>query len=439
MGIKKRAFTENGIAGHSENAHTINSRTIISNPEPQIYTLHDNTDGFIALLKKIKAETMQRHYKLPQIAAYLDEWTEKDCYVSMNTFFTPKRLVTNLREIRAAFVDIDCYNTEFTAEQIEMRLRADYFGREIPVPNMIIHSGRGLNLVWFLEPMSGLAVDRWGRLQKAIVDKLAEWGADKKATDAARVFRLAGSTNSKNNARVYAEVLHDYRYEFAEIVDDYFPEIKKAAVAPAPQKQPQKKRRANTSVKRLFNEYTLLKARMSDMEQLTNVRSGNMEGCREYALFLYRYWALMESGSKEKAKTAMLKLNQQFKGPLPDREALADTQSAERYFESVEPFKITNAKVIEWLNITKEEQQQLQTIISAAEKRRRNTEYQQNKRRAAGVQTMDEYNADRKAQKAENAAYLAELKVKYPNATQRELAAFMGVSPMTVNRLLKTL
>lgn len=434
MGIKKRAITSNVLA--DEGKSSISNNISIANPTTQIHKLHNDTDGFIALLRKINDGVIQRHYKVETIAEHLKEWMTYDSYISMNTFYTPKRLITNLREIRTAFVDIDCYNTGFTPVQIDMLLRADYFGREIPTPNMIIYSGRGLNLVWFLEPLSGLAVDRWDKLQRTIATKCRSIGADLKAIDAARIFRLAGSINSKNNEIVYFELLHEYRYEISEIVEEYFPEITKS-VAPPKTKKPKTKSKANRGVRRLFNEYTLLKARLSDIPTLINQREGKMEGCREYALFLYRYWRLCETGSKEQAKTDMLMINDMFEKPLLEREALSDTKSAERYYDGDEAFKITNARIIEWLNITDEEQRCLATIISPAEKRRRDREYRQEKRRSEGVKSQSEYNDQRKADKAEKVAYLKELKAKYPKATQRELAAFMGVSVGTINNLLK--
>lgn len=80
-----------------------------------------------------------------------------------------------------------------------------------------------------------------------------------------------------------------------------------------------------------------------------------MEGCREYALFLYRYWALVDYGDKDKAIREMLKVNDMFNDPLPQREATADTKSAERYYDSTEPFRITNEKIIQWLSISNDE------------------------------------------------------------------------------------
>lgn len=404
---------------------------IIGNPIGQIRVLHDDADGYIALFKKTKDGTSQYHYKRHEIEQHVNSWLETDSYISMNTFYTPKRLVTNLKQIRTAFVDIDCQNIGQSAELTAFLLKRDYFDKTIPAPNMLIYSGRGLNLVWFLDPLSGLAVERWGKLQKALYETVKSLGADSKATDAARVFRIAGSVNSKSRSEVYCEVLHEGKYTFDEIITDYFPRVLNTA-----KKVQEPKKKTKSNVKHLFNEYTLIKARMTDLNTLTELRSGQMDGCREYALFLHRYWALVERDNKELAISTMLELNYRFSKPLREREALADTKSAERYYDGDEPFKIKNETLIEWLGITKDEQQHLNTIISSSEKRRRNTEYQKSKRRESGMKERSEYEADRQSVKAERLEQLRKLKSEQPKATQKVLAELLGVSLPTIKKYI---
>lgn len=432
--IPKQDFS--ALPKRSEKA--INSLEIITNPAVQIKHLHEKTDGYIAFFRKNNIKTHTRHYKLDELPAVLKEWITADSYLSMNTFYTPRRVVTNLREIRSAFVDIDCYNVGFTSEQMAIRLKEDYFGTVLPVPNMLIHSGRGLNLVWFLDPISGLAVERWNKLQRAILNTVKDLGADPAAVDAARVFRLAGSVNSKSQTVVSAEILHEYRYTFDEIVEEYFPAIKKRVKQPKKGSRPNRlKKPTSSSVKRLWNEYTLIVARTKDIEKIVEIKNrlGITEGYRERALFLYRYWVLVLSDDKEKAKEQMLKLNSRMLKPLPERTLLQDTKSAERYYDSEEPFKITHRKVIEWLDIKSDEyQREMNTIITRSEDLRRDREYRREKR---GSVSWDEHTARIAAQKDEKVARLAKIKEENPGATQRELAALMGVSVGTINNLLK--
>lgn len=431
MGIKKESFAGNVRADISKDQ----SPYIIANPNGQIKLLHEDTSGFIALFRKTKDGTRQYHYKRHEIEQHLHEWMYPDSYISMNTFYTPKRLITNLKEIRAAYVDIDCHNVGASAESTAVMLKRDYFGKSIPTPNMMIYSGRGLNLVWFMDPLSGLAIDRWDKLQKAIYETVKGLGADNGALDAARVFRLAGTTNSKSGNQVFCEVLSEARITFNSFVKDYFPNILKRPKKPV--KVLERKSNTKGRVAHLYNGYTLIKARMKDIETLTALRNGNMEGCREYALFLYRYWALVDTNDQERAKEAMLKVNNSFSEPLPEREALGDTKSAEKYHESEVPFKISSGKIIKWLNITKEEQKEMLNIISPTEKKHRNTLSKREKRRENGVLERSEYDAGRKTVVADRKQQLQQLLELHPEWSNVKLSEEMGISEGYVRKLKK--
>lgn len=435
MGIKKESIFGNVRADIGNGYDSF----IIANPIGQIKHLHENAEGYIALFRKNKGVTSQYHYKREDIEEHVNDWVyhnwrTQDSYVSMNTFFTPKRLVTNLKEIRTAFVDIDCQNIGISAEEMALILERDYYGKSIPKPNLVIYSGRGLNLIWFLNPISGLAIARWGRLQKAIYNVVKSLGADSKSSDAARVFRIAGGHNTKNGAQVYCVLEREQRYEYDEIVTDYFPELRRRT------RKPQSGKKRNPGlIKHLHTERTLLIARMNDINTLVDLRAGKMQGCREYALFLQRYWSLALQGSKEEAIDVMLMLNSRFGKPLREREALADTKSAERYYDSGEPFKTKHETLIEWLDISIEEQRHLSTIISPGEKRRRDTAKQRDRRRDAGVQERGEYENARQSKKAQQLKRLQDLQLEYPDATQKILAEKLGVSVRTVKNYVAEL
>src|SRR5690606_39023411 len=67
----------------------------------------------------------------------------------------------------------------------------------IPSPSYVLDTGRGLLLVWLHEMIPAAAASRWAAVEKCIVAALADFGADRKATDVARVFRVVFSANSK--------------------------------------------------------------------------------------------------------------------------------------------------------------------------------------------------------------------------------------------------
>jgi Winged helix-turn-helix DNA-binding len=93
------------------------------------------------------------------------------------------------------------------------------------------------------------------------------------------------------------------------------------------------------------------------------------------------------------------------------------------------------------LDITEEEQRHLSTIIGANEKRRRTRErvreHMREKRGTKG--TREEYNAQRRADKERTKELLKRLLEKQPNATNKELAEFLGLSVRQIQNLKREL
>lgn len=69
----------------------------------------------------------------------------------MSTFYKPMRRMENIKDLTCNFIDLDTYNTKFTNTQIIMNLEENYFNIVVPIPSLIIESGRGLTLIWLIE------------------------------------------------------------------------------------------------------------------------------------------------------------------------------------------------------------------------------------------------------------------------------------------------
>ncbi len=67
----------------------------------------------------------------------------------------------------------------------------------MPHPSYVLSTGRGLVCVWLTELLPRTALSRWNAVQKRLCEALEWFGADRRALDAARVFRLSGSVNSR--------------------------------------------------------------------------------------------------------------------------------------------------------------------------------------------------------------------------------------------------
>lgn len=406
------------------------------------------TDGWITLAKKDgKSQRFyQHHYKPEELAGALSKWTGEDIYYSQNSFFKPQRRIDNIRQLRSLYVDLDVYNLGLTPEWVLGKLELEYFRQSIPEPNMVIFSGRGLVLIWNIDPVPYMAMPLWRSLETCFLDTLKDLGADPKASDPARIFRLAGTINSKSQAVVTAEYLHDYRYDIHDLKFDYLPELN-TEVSTA------KKKGRKSKVVRMFNTFTLHLARAKDIAKLVELRGGQVKNYREYICFLFRYFTCCYTSDPQQALDETMDLNNEFAEPLPEREVRSATRNAETAWAARSDAKanelarsmgypgagyfLTNKKIIEWLDITPEEQKEMSTIIGAEEKRRRNRLSKEKSRRANGVRPMEEYNQERKKTVETKTQKLKRLMKKHPEWSNVRLAKEMGVSEGYIRKLKK--
>lgn len=414
-----------------------------------IFFQHDGADGFITLAKKENGKFIQRHYRPEQLAEQLTNYMGEDIFYSQNTFYKPQRRIENIRQLRNLYIDLDCYLFNYDPDFVVRKLELEYFKQSIPEPNLIIFSGRGVVLVWLIEPVPYKALPLWNAVQQYFLEQLKDVGGDPKAADAARVFRLAGSINSKNGAEVHVEYRHGYRYALRDIQYDYLPEL-----TPKP-KTERKKPGRRKKVVQLFNIYSLNHARILDITKLVELRNYQVTGYREVICFLYRYWMCCFCNDTEEAYRQTLELNNTFTYPLPERELKSATRSAEKAYEARSNkeaneraikrgypgagYNISNAKLIRWLDITQEEMEHMKTIFNPAEKRRRDRIRKDKERRESGIRTKEQrLEDDRKAmlEKVEKIRLALE---ENPNLSIRQLVQTTGIPRSTVQRLKKHL
>lgn len=411
---------------------------------------HYDADGFITIAKKDKVSGTfkQYHYNSPeQLAENLSEWIGDDVFFSQNTFYKPARRIENIRQLRSLYIDLDFYLFNYEPSWVIGKLEHEFFGQSIPEPNIIIFSGQGIVLIWLIEPVPYKALPLWQAVQKYMLKELESLGGDPKAVDAARIFRIAGSRNTKNGAYVRTEYRHDYRYDLHQIQQDYLPELK-------PKKKQQTKGRKKKIVQ-LFNIYSLHFARIRDIHKLIELRNGHMPHMRETTCFLYRYWMCCYLEDTEEALRATLELNDEFDRPLTPREVERATRSAEKAWEARSNkeadkiakekgypgagYNISNAKLIEWLDISQEEMEHLSTIINPKEKRRRDLTAKEKARRLAGIRPMEEYNMERKQQVDEKAEIIKKAIAENPGISTKKLATVTGIPRSTCQRILKSI
>ncbi|WP_331491128.1 winged helix-turn-helix domain-containing protein, partial [Clostridioides difficile] len=399
-----------------------NAKNIEINDINNLEIIHSKSKGYITLASKNEQRFTQWHYKINELEDRYSELIDKkvNVYISHNTFYKPQRRIENIKELNAIFIDIDCYNTDYTKEAVKFFIEKDLNGI-IPNPTMLVDSGRGLYYVLKLEPVPNKALPLWYAIQRYIYNQLKEFGADAKALDPTRVLRATGTINSKTQTEVEIIDYDGYTYTLKEIQENYLPELK--------EKKKKSKGRPKKVVS-LFNEYSLYHARLNDLIKICELRSYDMEGCREVTLFLYRYFTCCFMEDEVQALECTLELNKCFVKPLSDNEVVKHTKSAETAYK-VKKYKFKNSTLIDLLGITEEEQKHLKSIIGTNEKyRRKNIKRNENRRNENGL-------TNREQEKQYRISKILELKNKGLN--QSEIARDIGISRQAVSKLLKSL
>jgi len=428
---------------------------------------------YIALGKKCpNSQTgwYQRCYRPGELPDVLRDpsWGEgRDVYFSLNNFFLPQRASNWTRDIRGLYVDIDYYKLDrwksYRPEAMLEYIFLEYVeeGR-LPKPSYVIFSGTGLQLVYLVNPVDYLndkAFRLWKKLQDYLIQTLRDVGADPACSDPARVFRLAGTYNSKTGRRIYLVQYLAEPYSMEILADEWLPELvphgKPSATSlqnPTPRRKPSRHSKSqNGSRKTEFSPRTLHLARARDLEKLVRLRRGEMDGYRECTLFLYRYLMLLLTNDPQEALEKTRRLNEMFSEPLPPKEVEQATRSAEKMWQSQNEkagcsinrknpasyqtlsYFYSNEKIIEQLNISHEEQRELATIIGPEEKKRRDRERKEQRRRAANRPTRL-MNTARMEEKIRQVRQILEA---HPGLSIRQISRMTGFSKSSVQRYLK--
>lgn len=365
-----------------------------------INTLHKNSEGFITVAK------MKKHWQQYYFEGINDlsiNLNDKDVYISQNTFNNRSRRLTHLKELKALYIDIDCYKVNLSKEAVKYFMENDLYG-QIPVPNMLIDSGRGLYYIIFLENTKVEDLPKWQLVERYLYEKLKKLGADNKALDATRVLRVVGSTNSKNNELVKVIDTYDYQYTLDEIIENYIPEVNEDRKEKQKPLGERKKGRKKKFVS-LFNLYNLYYTRFKDIKKLVEIRNYEMTGYREITLFLIRYFLNVYHGDDDLVMEEVIEINNSFTEPLEINEVFNATRSgAIGATESV--YKYSNDKLIKLLDITPSEQKEMATIIGKSEKYYRNNKNRRDSRRDENGLTQ------RESSKLNNENEILELKRK---------------------------
>ena len=253
---------------------------------------------------------IQRAYRLdvlPQIIAALDP--ERDTWISQAEFHRPNRRIVHLLRLGLCFVDLDTYKTphgESRPETLLGRFLGHCGDEDVPLPSLVIYSGRGLQAKWLLErPLPRAALPRWNAVQKELVARLEPFGADPGARDASRVLRLVDTVNTRSGERVrvlwvqrYAEDVR--RYPFEWLAETLLPVSREALQLKRPRQlhstEPHTPLKVipggKTGNLRVFSGRQLAWDRLEDLRKLAQRRGWTEHGIPHGYRSKYVHWCL---------------------------------------------------------------------------------------------------------------------------------------------------
>lgn len=403
---------------------------VSSELENYIKNIHGKSRGYITKAYIKNNIYFQRHYKFKNLIKM--DFDGENVYLSSNTFFKPYRRTETLKELNAVWIDMDFYNTPFEKGQVILNLEENFYKKLIPEPSYCIESGRGIYLIWIIEPVPYKALPLWRAIEENFYQKLKQLGADKKCLDCTRVLRVPGSINSKSKTKVKILFETGLVYTLKEIQAQYLPEYDRAKF----------KKSNKSKVITLFNERTLYLARIHDLVKLCELRNYDLVGHREFILFLYRYYSCFFTDDAEKALEDTLDLNSRFIHKLKVKEVINATKSAQKVYQQNKRYKYKNQTLIDELCITQEEQKHLETIISKSEverrKRLRNKQYYQQNKDWINQKVKDKYKQNKLSDTRDLSSEYKKIKDLFDKGLSlNEISDILNTSLRTVKRRIK--
>lgn len=144
-----------------------------------------------------------------------------DYYVSVNSVSGVLRQCESLFSLHNFVIDLDCHDLEYSSSMGELcedllwRLEHDLFGTVITKPTSVVFTGRGLQLWWAIEGISGKFISFFRELldfyilsikeclNSSILDDFSMFQVDEVASkNVVGYFRIPGTTNTKVNTMV---------------------------------------------------------------------------------------------------------------------------------------------------------------------------------------------------------------------------------------------
>ena len=387
------------------------------------FLTHDDRNGFYRVAHRSPGgKWSERSYSADGLAKVPFDGSG-DWYVTRNAFCCSKsRSAKYCRHVNSLMFDIDFHSSNDPVYSCGLAyeiLRAAWEAGRIPVPTMILSTGRGLQLYYCLERtisyrvrgkrVNEIALNYYRDVQARLGDALAllleclpDAVFDKSVYDVSRVGRVPGTLNSAcgRTCRMIfcSNIFHDLRALSVDVDPD-------DASQPEPPRQ-----RCSTPT----SDSALACSRINLIERLQEIRGRECMGHRELMVFCFYNCAVQAYSSRDDAYNAVRSFNERFLEPLDE----AEIQGVQKSVDKVGYYKMGQPKLAEKLGLSEDEAESIGFQRSSKAMRRE----------AAKAQTAE--------RRRERDATILGL-YKTSGATQKSVADTVGCSVRTVASVLK--
>ena len=369
---------------------------LLPGPEPEtpdvtpLLAIHRHADGVVTFHSKGPSGKFDnlfgiRAKDLPGAFPTFRKNLDRDSFFSVNAYWHPDRrrqFVSavearqphRLRYLCAAYVDLDCHNLglEFGAALASVIKKQD--DGVIPAASVIVRSGRGMWLLWFLhDPKDPERPPRafpeklrqYLELNRTIGERLVDVGTDAAARDALRLMRVPGSIHPK--ARNYPRVKYwiqatDGSGPYTYTLED----LSRLFNVPSSELVPEEQRallEAERPTGKRWRGYAQLNARrLREFRVLRAMRGGFAEGCRNHAALLYSWLLRCNRVPKEVIVREVEGLAAECRPVLSQPEI---TAAIDRGL-SRKMARFRDRTISDWLRVTTEEAMSLEKLQAAA-------------------------------------------------------------------------
>lgn len=292
----------------------------------------------------------------------LNHFGKEDLMITPNPFKTMERATEgNLFSINTICVDVDykrmnwCKN--LPPESVIKFLELDYFDTKIPKPNFIEH-GNQLRLIYKIEPTY---IPRGNVAVRTLCNRISEnfalilkdeFNAERQKAE--KFIRIPHSINTKTDEEVKLINYSNEAFKLNDLKEQWLDDLPEWYF-----KWKQKKNffQEDNKKQHFFNSLDFNRKRLSDFRKIQYYLNTQKEtDLRHRLCFLYHNYSLLiykESPPSncnnifDEAIKDMLKFNEEFNLPLPNKEIISDTK-----FLRYKQYKYGNDTLMNFLELT---------------------------------------------------------------------------------------